>query len=213
MIPELVKYSPNAIFLIVTNPVDILTYVTYKISGLPANRIIGSGTVLDTSRFRYLLREHTKIDTRNIHTYIIGEHGDSEVPTWSLTNIAGVNVDSYCDLSCKSCDGMSKYAVYENVKNAAYEIIKKKGATYYAVALAVKRIVECILRDENSILTVSSLLTGQYGLKDMALSLPTVVCEKGIDRIIEIPLSNDEQQKLIESGKLMSKLISSLEIG
>ncbi len=210
MIPELIKYSPDAIFLVVSNPVDILTYVTYKISGLPANRVIGSGTVLDTSRFKYLLSQHTSVDARNIHAYIIGEHGDSEVPAWSLTNIAGMSMDQYCD-ACKKCDSMSKYQIYNDVKNAAYEIIQK-GATYYAVALAVRRIVESILRDEHSILTVSSLLNGQYGINDICLSLPSVVEQNGVNRIITIPLSKDEESKLIKSAEIVKSTLSQLDL-
>lgn len=211
MIPELIKYSPDSIFLIVTNPVDILTYVTYKISGLPANRIIGSGTVLDTSRFKYLLSQHTSVDARNIHAYIIGEHGDSEVPAWSLTNIAGMSMDQYCE-ACKRCDSMSKYDIYSNVKNAAYDIIQKKGATYYAVALAVRRIVESILRDEHSILTVSSLLNGQYGISDICLSLPSVVEQNGVNRIITIPLNKEEESKLIDSAKIVRNTLDQLDL-
>lgn len=212
IIPELVRYSPEAIFLIVSNPVDILTYVTYKLSGLPSNRIIGSGTVLDTSRFKYLLSQHASVDARNIHTYIIGEHGDSEVPTWSLTTIAGMAIDEYCSQCCRSCNGMSKLSIYDDVKNAAYKIIEKKGATYYAVALAVNRIVESILRDEHSILTVSTLLNNQYGLNDIYLSLPSVVTQHGVDRVINVSLSKDEENKLVQSGKLMREILNELDI-
>ncbi len=212
IISEIVKYNTECILLVVTNPVDILTYVTYKISGFPKNRVIGSGTVLDSARFRYLLGEHVGVDTRNIHAYILGEHGDTEVPTWSLANIAGVPMDKYCE-DCNKCkDRLSKYSVYENVKNAAYHIIEKKGATYYAVALAVKRIVECIVRDEHSILTVSSLLEGQLGLNDVCLSLPTIVNRQGIGRIIDIPLDETEKSLLVKSGNSLRDVISKLDI-
>ena len=194
-----------------TNPVDILTYVTYKISGFPQNKVIGSGTVLDTARFRYLLGDHVGIDSRNVHAYIIGEHGDTEVPAWSITNVAGIPMDKYCE-SCKGCDNLSKLKIYEDVKNAAYQIIEKKGATYYAIALAVRRIVEAIERDENSILTVSSLLTGQYGLSDVVLSLPTVVNKNGIDRIIDLPLNKLEEEALIKSGHALKEIISGLDL-
>jgi len=158
IINEIVKYNNDCILLVVTNPVDILTYVTYKLSGFPKNKVIGSGTVLDTARFRYLLSEHVKVDARTVHAYIIGEHGDTEVAAWSLANIAGIPMDRYCD-ECHQCEEqISRNKIYESVKNAAYEIIRNKGATYYAVALAVRRIVEAIVRNENSILTVSSLL-------------------------------------------------------
>lgn len=203
IIPEVVKYNPNSILLVVSNPVDVLTYITYKLSGFPKERIIGSGTVLDTSRFRYMLSKHFGIDVRNIHTYIMGEHGDSEIATWSLTNIAGMDVNEYCRVSCKKCDGSLKYKIYEDVKNAAYEIIKRKGATYYAVALAVKRIVEAILRDENSILTVSTLLQGQYGINDVYMGVPSIVGIDGVKQIIEVPLSEEEEKKLKNSVKTL----------
>lgn len=200
IVPEVVKYNPNAILLVVSNPVDILTYITYKLSGFPKSRVIGSGTVLDTSRFRYMLSEHFEIDVRNIHTYIMGEHGDSEIATWSLTNIAGMDVNEYCEASCKKCDGSLKYKIYDDVKNAAYHVIEKKGATYYAVALAVKRIVEAILRDENSILTVSSLLEGQYGIKDVYMGVPSIVGINGVKDIIEVPLNDEEKNNLTDSA-------------
>lgn len=208
IVPEVVKYNPNAILLVVSNPVDILTYIVYKLSGLPKERVIGSGTVLDTSRFKYMLSEHFNVDARNIHTYIMGEHGDSEIATWSITNIAGMGVDDYCKAKCNKCEGAINLHIDDQVKNAAYEIIKRKGATYYAVALAIKRIVEAILRDENSILTVSSLLNGEYGIKDIYLGVPTIVGSSGVKDIIEVPLSYGELENLKSSA---SKLKESLD--
>lgn len=212
IVPEVVKYSPNAILLVVSNPVDILTYITYKLSGLPKERVVGSGTVLDTSRLKYMLSDHFDIDARNIHTYIIGEHGDSEIAAWSLTNIAGMDADSYCKSVCAGCDGSFKYEIPENVKNAAYEIIDRKGYTNYAVALAVTRIVEAILRDENSILTVSSLFEGQYGIEDVYLAIPTVVGRTGAKKIVEAPLSEDEKNRLVESANILKEHIGNSEI-
>jgi L-lactate dehydrogenase len=211
IVPEIVKFSPNSILLVVSNPVDILTYITYKLSGFPKERVIGSGTVLDTSRLRYMLGEHFDIDPRNIHTYIMGEHGDSEIATWSLTNIAGMNMDEYCTISCGKCGGDTKYKIHEAVKNAAYEVIEKKGATYYAVALAIKRIVEVILRDENSILTVSSLLDGEYGLKDLYLGVPAVVGISGIKKTLEVPLNVDELRNLKDSAETLQELLKKLD--
>ncbi len=211
IIPQVVKYCEDAILLVVTNPVDILTYVTLKISGLPQERVIGSGTVLDTSRFKFLLSEHTGIDIRNIHTYILGEHGDSEVAAWSLTNIAGIKMDEFCRY-CSKCDGHSKEEIYEKVKNAAYNIIERKGATYYAVAMGVKRIVECILRNEHSILTVSSLINNLYGINDICLSLPTIVTEKGILKILELPLAATEIDLLKESANILKKSLNEINI-
>lgn len=210
IVPEVTKYSPDCILLVVSNPVDILTYITYKISGFPKERVIGSGTVLDTSRLRYMLSQHFKIDARNIHTYIMGEHGDSEIATWSLTNIAGMNIKEYCSLFCNLCDGSMMDEIHENVKNAAYEIISKKGATYYAVALAVKRITEAILRDENSILTVSTLLEGQYGLNDVFLGVPSIVGSDGIKKVLEVPLNETELNKLKASGENLKDLLKNL---
>ncbi len=212
IIGEITKYNNDCILLIVTNPVDILTYVTYKLSGFPKSKVIGSGTVLDTARFRYLLSEHAGIDTRNVHAYIIGEHGDTEVATWSLTNIAGIPMDIYCE-QCHSCrDGETRYNIYQNVKDAAYQIIEKKGATYYAVALAVRRIVEAILRDENSILTVSGLLEGQYGLSDVCLSLPSIVNINGIEKVMDVPISESEKELLLKSGNSLKEVLSKLSV-
>lgn len=212
IITEIVKYNKDAILLVVTNPVDILTYVTYKLSGFPKNKVIGSGTVLDTARFRYLIGDHVGIDTRNVHAYILGEHGDTEVATWSLTNIAGIPMEQFCQ-DCQKCEeGRTRKQIYEDVKNAAYHIIERKGATYYAIALAVKRIVETIVRDENSILTVSSLLEGQYGISDVCLSVPTLVNKDGVDRILTVPISDDEHKKLLESANTLKEVIKSIEI-
>ena len=203
IVPKVVKYAPHAILLVVTNPCDVLTYVTWKLSGLPANQVIGSGTVLDTSRLRYLLSQHTGVDPRNVHTYVLGEHGDTELPAWSLTSIAGMGMDEYCSL-CASCQGSLSQTVRaefdDKVRNAAYRIIEGKGATFYAVALAVRRIVEAILRDEQSILTVSSLLTGQYGLDGVCLSLPCIVGVNGVEQVLPIHLSDEEMVQLRTSA-------------
>jgi len=193
--------------LVVTNPVDILTYYTIKKSGLPAHRVLGSGTVLDTSRLKFLLSEHTGVDSRNVHTYVLGEHGDTEVPVFSLTSIAGMSVNAFCE-SCGRCEShtnMEQIAV--KVRNAAYEIIEKKGATYYAVALAVDRIVDSILRNENSILTVSSLVENKYGISDVCLSLPTIVNRRGIEKQIVVPLSKEEEDALRRSAESLKEQI------
>ena len=212
IINEIKKYNTDCILLVVTNPVDILTYVTWRISGFPKNKVIGSGTVLDSARFRYLLGEHVGIDPRNVHAYIIGEHGDTEVAAWSLTNIAGIPMESYCS-KCNKCEGqLSKYEIYNNVKNAANEIINKKGATYYAVALAVKRIVEAIIRDENSILTVSSLLEGNYGVDDVCLSLPAIVNGNGISRVLDLPLNEEETALFRKSADAMKSALNSITL-
>ncbi len=198
--------SDDLILLTVTNPVDILTYATFKISGLPKNQILGSGTVLDTARLKYLISKKTGIDARNCHTYIIGEHGDSEVAAWSITNIGGLSMHEFCRYTGK-CNLDDLNQMYEEVKNSAYEIIKKKGATYYAIAVAVARIVECIAGDENSILTVSSIFEGEYGLEDVALSVPTKVGGEGIEKILEVPFSREEMKGLRNSADVLKEQI------
>jgi len=212
IVPQIVKFSPNSILLVVSNPVDILSYITYKLSGFPSDRVIGSGTVLDTSRFKYMLGKHFEVDARNIHTYIMGEHGDSEIATWSLTSIAGMNVDEFCDTCSKKCGGELKLNIYKDVKEAAYNVIEKKGATYYAVALAIKRIVEAILSNENSILTVSSLLNGEYGIQDVYMGVPTIIGRQGIKKILQVKLNDDEIAQLIESSKVLKSVIRDSEI-
>lgn len=211
IIPELVKYCSESILLVVTNPVDILTYVTYKISGFKKEKVIGSGTVLDTARFKTLLGDHVGVDARNVHSYIIGEHGDTEVATWSITNIAGMSMESFCK-NCNTCSGSTKEEIFEQVRTAAYNIIQRKGATYYAVGLTVRRIVEAILRDENSILTVSSLAEGIYGLQDVCLSLPTIVNSKGISNVLKLELSDTEIKSLVDSGNSLKDVIKQISL-
>lgn len=213
IIDNILKYChDDTILMVVTNPVDILTYITYKISGFSKHNVIGSGTVLDTSRLKFLLGEHANIDPRNVHTYIVGEHGDSEVAAWSATSVAGMSVDEYCSAggNCRSLD-ICRDEFYNRTKNAAYEIIEKKGSTYYAIALAVRKIVESIIGDENSILTVSSLLEGEYGISDICLSVPTVVGSGGAERIISIDFSEEEMNGLRSSAETMKRLAA--EIG
>lgn len=208
---SIMKYAPDDVILLnVTNPVDILTYISYKVSGLPKNQVLGSGTVLDTARLKYLISKKTGIDARNCHTYIIGEHGDSEVAAWSVTNIGGMSMQEYCTFT-GSCTVNDLDEMYKSVKNAAYEIISKKGATYYAIAVAVARIVECIAGDENSILTVSSVFDGQYGISDVALSVPTKVGGAGIEKILEVPFGRNEMKGLQNSAEKLKELITELE--
>jgi len=212
IISEITKYNQDAILLVVANPVDILTYITLKLSGFYKNRVIGSGTVLDSARFRSLISEQCKIAAKNVHGYVIGEHGDSEVPVWSLTNIAGTQIDKYCPICDQNCDGVIKERISEQVKNAAYEIIEKKGSTYYAVALGVAQITQAILRDEDTVLTVSSLLQGEYGIEDVSLSLPTVIDNNGIRNVLELDLNKEEREAFINSANLMKDAIKELDI-
>ena len=212
IVENIMKYAPDDIILLtVTNPVDVLTYVTYKVSGLPKNQVLGSGTVLDTSRLKFMISRRTGIDARNCHTYIIGEHGDSEVAAWSITNIGGMSMHEFCRFTGKCTIG-DLDEMYNDVKNSAYEIIEKKGATYYAFAVAVAKIVECIAGDENSILTVSSVFDGQYGLEDVALSVPTKVGGDGIEKILEVPFSRDEMKGLRDSAATLKEMIKEIKL-
>lgn len=212
IVPELVKYSPDTLILVVSNPVDILTYITYIYSGLPSNRVFGSGTVLDTSRLKSILSKSFNIDARNIHAYIIGEHGDSEIAAWSATKIAGMTVDQYAKEVFGKEDPDFKENILNEVRNAAYEIINRKGYTNYAVALAVRRIVEAVLRDEQSILTVSGLFSGEQGISEVYMAMPCVVGRSGIQRILPIPLDEKELENLKKSAEILKNMIQTAEI-
>jgi L-lactate dehydrogenase len=213
IIPEIVRYAEDAILLVVANPMDILTYVTLKISGFPPNRVMGSGTVLDSSRFRYLISEHCHLDPRNIHAYIIGEHGDSELPVWSHANIAGMLLAEYCPVCNEHCDYKKELGeIFEEVKNAAYKIIEAKGATYYAIGLALVRIVESILRDENSVLSVSTLINDYYQINDVCLSIPSIVNRNGVKKFLRIELSGLEQQQLRHSAETLKDIIKTIKL-
>ncbi len=212
IIPEIKKYNQYCILLVATNPVDIMTYASLKLSSFPPNRVIGSGTILDTSRLRSLLGEHFGIDSRNVHAYIIGEHGDSEVPVWSSANIAGIRLKEYCPICGRKYEQPYLDKIFEQVKNAAYKIIEFKGSTYYAIGLGLTRIVESIVRDENTILTVSSLLQDYYGLSDVCLSVPTIVNKSGISKTIKLPLEDTEIKLLQNSASVLKQVIQSLKI-
>lgn len=212
IVPQVVQYSPNSILLVVSNPVDLLTQIAYEISGFPKSKVIGSGTVLDSSRLKYLISDYFEIDSRDIEAYIIGEHGDSEIAAWSLANVAGMHVDDYCHKVSDTCEEDFKRVIPEKVKNAAYEIINKKGYTNYAIGMAVARIVESILRDENSILTVSSLFEGEYGINDIYMSIPTIVTRDGAKKIVEVPLSDSEKAALVKASEMLKKHIASSEL-
>lgn len=206
LIKDIVKYNPNAILLVVSNPVDILTYITYKISEFPKSRVIGSGTVLDTSRFKAALARRFNLDSRNVHGYVIGEHGDSEIAVYSNLHIGGIKIDEF--LKLKHIEDINfKEDIASEVKNAAYEIISRKGYTNYAVAVAVTKICTAILRDERSIMTVSSFLDGQYGVSDVYLSTPTIVGREGIIEILELTLSHQEQMRFRKSADVIKNII------
>ncbi|MGM0470949.1 MAG: L-lactate dehydrogenase [Bacillota bacterium] len=213
LIPQLTtNINSDTLLLVVTNPVDILSYVAWKLSGLPACQVIGSGTVLDSSRLRYTLSQRCNIDARNIHGYIIGEHGDSEVPVWSATNIVGDSFDNFYRTCDQDYTVQDKEEIMNQIRDAAYEIIEKKGATYYAIALAVERIVKAIIRNENSILTISTLLQGEYGLEDIYLSLPCIVNRSGVQKAVAMELATKEEEALCKSAQVLEELINELEV-
>lgn len=206
IIPEIVKRDYKGILMIVTNPVDILTNAALKMSGFPPERVMGSGTVLDTGRLKYLLSQRLDVDARSVHAVIIGEHGDSELAVWSGANISGIDLDHFYELRGIPDYKKDTQRIYCEVRDSAYEIIERKGATYYGIAMAVAKISESITRDEHSILPVSSLLTGQYGIKGLCLSIPTIVGSKGAEKVLEIPLSGTEQRELTASAEALKKL-------
>ena len=212
IIPEISKRKCEGVLLIVSNPVDILTYVAQKLSGFPVNRVIGSGTVLDTARLKSMLSEHLDVDSRTVHAFIIGEHGDSELAAWSSAAVSGVPLSKFCEMRGHFNHDESERHIQEMVKNSAYEIIERKKATYYGVAMAVRRICEVIARDEKSILSVSSLMEGQYGLKDICLSMPTIVGADGVEEKIPISLDEDEITKLMASAQALKDIASSLDL-
>ncbi len=205
------KQGCKGVMLIVSNPVDVLTYVALKRSGWDRGRVIGSGTVLDSARFRHILGKHCDVDVHNVHAYFLGEHGDSEFAAWSMTHIAGIPVEEYCKV-CDKCPGWNKEKerIEKQVRDSAYYIINSKGSTYFAVGLALVKITTSILRRQNSVLTVSSYLDGEFGLEDVCLSVPCIVSEKGIEKIINSVLSPDELASLKHSASVLRKAINSL---
>ncbi|PNV80541.1 MAG: L-lactate dehydrogenase [Dictyoglomus turgidum] len=210
LIPEIVQSGFNGIFLIVTNPVDVLTYFTYKFSGFSRNKVIGSGTVLDSSRFAYLLSRHCDVDPRSVNAYVIGEHGDTAVLAWSLTHIGGISLSEFCPVCGKRCfEDNVKEAIIKEVRNSAYKIIEYKGATYYAIGLALVNIVEAIARDENRILPVSIVHPEIFGFKDIPLSLPSIVGRNGVKKVLQVKLSEEEERELYKSAKLIKEVIDS----
>lgn len=200
---QIAERAPDTILIIVSNPVDILTRAALDMTGFPVRRVFGSGTTLDTLRLRAMLAEHTGLDPRNIHGFVLGEHGDSELPAWSSVTIAGMTMDEYCR-DCGQCDWQlpeRMCAAFDSeVRKAAYRVIDMKGATFYAVSVAVKRIVQAVIRDEHSILTVSSLMNGEYGIRDVCLSLPCVIGKNGVERTIPLRLTQEEELLLRHSA-------------
>ena len=212
IIPEIKERNCEGILLIVSNPVDILTEVALKLSGFPAHRVIGSGTVLDTARLKYVLGKHLQVDPRDIHAYIIGEHGDSELVVWSGAQVAGIHINHFCELRGHFNHEESMERLAQEVRDSAYEIIKRKGATYYGVAVAVKRIATAIVKDEHAVLPISSLMQGEFGLNDICLSIPTVIGQNGVEKVVDIYLNNDENEKLQTSAKALKDVLDGLDL-
>ncbi len=210
IVPAVAGANPDGIVLVATNPVDVLTYLTYRISGLPSSRVIGSGTILDTARFRAMLADHYGVDPRSVHAWIAGEHGDTEVPLWSLANIAGMPLADFASANGLGHDPASLQGIFEATRDAAYQIIERKGATYYAVAAGLMRIVEAILRDQSTVLSVSSLISDYYGIDDVYLSVPAVVGRGGVERPLRLALSAEEASGLRRSADLLRETIASL---
>lgn len=203
IIQKITTYNKNGILLIATNPVDILSYVSWKVSGWDHHRVIGSGTLLDSARFRYLIGMHKEIDPRSIHGHIIGEHGDSELPVWSLANIAGTPLDF---------DKTEQQDIFDDTKNAAYEIIDAKGSTSYAIALALDRIVASILLNESAVLSVSTLIDNFNGMSEVYLGVPSIVDRSGVRRVLDLPLNAEESALFQQSANKLKAEISKLNL-
>jgi L-lactate dehydrogenase len=207
IVPRLVELAPNAIFLLVTNPVDVITYITLRLSGFAAQRVMGSGTVLDSSRFRFLIARRLKVAVQNVHAYIAGEHGDSEIPLWSSATVANIPLHQWAVAGHGKLSVMDRTEIFQNVKNAAYHIIQGKGATNYAIGLASAKILESILKNENRVLPVSSLLSNYHGISEVCLSVPCIVNAKGVDAVLPIPLNEAEKSGLINSAEKIRDVI------
>ncbi|WP_231263269.1 L-lactate dehydrogenase [Nocardioides alpinus] len=210
LVPALVALAPEALLLVVTNPVDVVTYAALKFSGLPAHRVFGSGTVLDSSRLRFLIAEHTRVAVQNVHAYIAGEHGDSEVPLWSTATIGGVPVKDWTGNGVRALDEEVMAQIHHQVVSSAYEIIAGKGATNLAIGLAVSRILEAVLSDEHRVLPVTSRLDDVHGISDVCLSMPSVVGRTGVESVLATPLSDSEMAQLTASAEAVSAVARSL---
>jgi L-lactate dehydrogenase len=212
IVPQIASNNPRGIVLVATNPVDVLTYAAWKLSGLPPARVLGSGTILDTARFRFLLSQHFGVDAQSVHAYIVGEHGDSEVAAWSLANIAGMRLPDYCRANGLPYEPQAMEDIFKSTRDAAYRIIERKGSTYYAVAAGLLRITQSILRHQNTVLSVSSLIEDYNGISDVCLSLPTVVYRGGIQRVLRPELDESESARLRHSAGILRKTIDALDL-
>ena len=207
IMPELKKRDIGGVLVIVANPVDVLTYAAIQMSGLPENRVFGTGTVLDSARLKTMIGDYVGVDSRNCHAYVVGEHGDSEIVAWSSAKISGLPLVDYCMLKDLRDYKEQEELIAERVKNSAYEIIERKGATYYGIAMSVKRVCEAVIRDEKTVLPVSHLQHGEYGVKDVAMSTPALVGINGIEGEIPIDLNMDEQERLLASARTLRAVL------
>ena len=212
ILPEIKKQNFGGILLVVANPVDILTTVAIKLSGLPENRVLGSGTVLDTARLKFELGNHLNVDPRSVHAFIIGEHGDSEIAAWSSANVSGIELNRFCEMRGHFQHEEAMKRIADDVKNSAYEIIEKKKATYFGIAMAVKRICEAIVRDEKSILPISSMMHGAYGIEGISLSMPAIVGKDGIETHVPICLNAQEEEALKRSAETLKAILKDNDI-
>ena len=209
IIPQIAENNKDAVMVIVANPVDVLTYAAAKLSGYPENRVFGSGTVLDTARLKYLLGQHLEVDPRTVHAFIIGEHGDSEIVAWSSANVSGIPIHNFCEMRGHFDHLSAMNEIADGVKNSAYEIIEKKKATYYGIAMSVRRICEALVRDEKSILPVSAVQHGQFGIEGVAISMPCIVGKNGVESGVPIQLSDSELDALRRSAVTLRGVIES----
>lgn len=212
IIPKIAKRKFDGILLIVANPVDILTYAAVKLSGLPESRVFGSGTVLDSARLKYVLGEHLGVDSRSVHAFILGEHGDSEIAAWSSANVSGVPLNRFCEMRGHFDHQSAMERIADDVKNSAYEIINKKKATYYGIAMSVRRICEAIVLDQKSIFPVSTIQHGNFGIEDVALSMPAIVGKDGVEAYVPISLDESETKALRESADALKEVIATLDL-
>ena len=204
IVPQVAAANPDGIILVATNPVDVLTHAALRISRLPASRVFGSGTTLDTGRFRSLLGDHFRVDPRSVHAFVIGEHGDSEVPVWSSANVAGVGLADLARARGIAFEPADRERIFSQTRDAAYAIIERKGATYYAVAAALLRIIEAVVRDQRTVLSVSSLVgSTRYGVGEICLSLPSIVGARGVEEVLELRLDAEEEQALRRSAEVI----------
>jgi len=207
LVPQLLSVAPDAVFLLVTNPVDVITYVTLKLTGLPAPRVLGSGTVLDSSRFRYLIASRCNVAVQNVHAYIVGEHGDSEIPLWSSASIANIPLHEWAVPRHGKLTVRDRTEIFQNVKDAAQQIIQGKGATNYAIGLSTAKILEALLHDENRVLPVSSLLRNYHEIDDVCLSVPSIVNRGGVEQALQIKMNDAELAGLKNSAEQIKRAI------